>query len=190
METTTFPRCVEAALAPGESERHHLFEGFGDRQGFQGWTYEALRDDQTSNLLAWHPEAGYEGQWLLEATPDEKLSPGVIARTFMLPHPTASIARVFTVQRAGNVVLRGVVRRDLPPGTTPAAECRVRVLLNGQSIWPAADWQQVPTDRAGVHYDCAATVKPGDRIAHVLAQNPDWQNAGIGWYGVIEYSGD
>ena len=32
---------VEAELAPGESERRHLFEGFGDVQGFQGWTYEA-----------------------------------------------------------------------------------------------------------------------------------------------------
>ena len=148
-----------------------------------------MRDGQARSLLAWHPEAGYEGQWLLESKAEEKITPGVIARTFMLPHPDASIARVFTVRRAGSVLLRGVVRRDLPPGTTPAAECRVRVLLNGQPIWPATDWQQVPADRAGLRYDCAAVVRPGDRIEHVLARNPDWQNAGIGWYGVIEYTG-
>ena len=63
---------VEAALAPGESERHHLFEGFGDRQGFQGWTYEVWRDDQANGLLAWHPEAGYEGHWLPDPTADER----------------------------------------------------------------------------------------------------------------------
>ena len=180
---------MEAELAPGEFERRHLFEGFGDVQGFQGWTYESWWEGQAQRLLVWHPEAGYEGQWLLGSPAEEKITPGVIARTFMLPHPDASIARVFTVRRTGSVVLRGVVRRDLPPGTTPAAECRVRVLLNGQPIWPATDWQQVPADRAGVRYDCAAVVKPGDRIEHILARNSDWQNAGIGWYGVIEYAG-
>jgi hypothetical protein len=182
-------RFVKAKLAAGEPERHHLFEGFGDVQGFQGWTYEAFRDGQARSLLAWHPEAGYEGQWLPEPRADGEDTPGVIARTFMRPHPDASIARVFTVQRAGNVSLRGVVRRDLPPGASPAAECKVRVLLNGQPIWPGTDWQQVPADRTGVHYNCAVTVRPGDRIEHVLAQNPDWKNAGIGWYGVIEYAG-
>jgi hypothetical protein len=180
---------VEAELAAGEPERRYLFEGFGDVQGFQGWTYEALRDGQARSFLAWHPEAGYEGQWVLEPKAEEEITPGMIARTFMLPHPESSIARVFTVQRAGNVSLRGVVRRDLPPGTTPAAECRVRVLLNGQSIWPETDWQQVPADLAGVHYDHAAVVRPGDRIEHVLQQNPNWKNAGIGWYGVLEYAG-
>ena len=179
-----------AELAAGEPERRHLFEGFGDVQGFQGWTYEASRDGGARSLLTWHPEAGYEGQWLINPKAEGQISPGVIARTFMLPHPDANIARVFTVQRAGKVLLRGMVRRDLPPGTTPAAECRVRVLLNGQPIWSEADWQPVPVDRAGVHYDCAIAVKPGDRIEHVLARNPAWQNAGIGWYGVIEYAGE
>jgi hypothetical protein len=115
--------------------------------------------------------------------------PGVIARTFMLPHPDADIARVFTVQRAGTVCLRGMIRRDIPPGTTPAAECRVCILHNDQPVWPESDGQQLPADRAGLHYDCTITVKPGDRIAHVLRHNPDWKNAGIGWYGVIEYAG-
>ena len=162
---------VEAELVAGEPERHHLFEGLGDVQGFQGWTYEAWRDGQAHSPLVWQAEAGYEGQWLLESTSGEKITPGVLARTFMLPHPDASIARVFTVRRAGSVALRGLVRRDLPPGTTPAAECQVRVLLNGQPIWPATDWQQVPVDRAGVRYDCSAVVRPGDRIEHVLARN-------------------
>jgi hypothetical protein len=136
--------------------------------------------------LVWHPESGYEGQWLLEPKTDGEATPGVIARTFMLPHPDADIARIFTVQRAGNAVLSGMVRRDLPPGTTPAAECRVRILLNGQPVWPKEDWQQIPADRTGVHYDCTITVKAGDRIEHVLQKNQDWKNAGIGWYGVIE----
>ncbi len=180
---------VTAELAAGESERHHLFEGFGNVQGFQEWTYESSRDGQTPNPLAWHPEAGYEGQWLLEPKADGESTPGVLARTFILPHPDADIARVFTVQRAGNVVLRGMVRRDLPPGSAQSTECRVRILCNGQSLWPDRDWQQVPIDRAGVHYECAVKVKPGDRIEHVLQRNADWKNAGIGWYGVIEYAG-
>ncbi len=181
---------VEAVPVPGELERRHLFEGFGDVQGFQGWTYEAWQDGQARRPLVWSPDAGYEGQWQVAPKSQEPPAPGVIARTFMLPHPDASIARVFTVRRAGDIVLQGSVRRDLPPGKTPAHECRVRILLNGQPIWPAMDWQQVPIDRAGVCYQCAAVVKPGDRIEHVLAQNSDWQNAGIGWYGVIAYAGD
>jgi hypothetical protein len=181
---------VEAGLAPGELERRHLFEGFGDVQGFQGWTYEAWQDGQARRLLVWHPEAGYEGQWLPESSAEEPITPGVIARTFMLPHPEASIARVYTVPRGGRVVLRGVVRRDLPPGKAPAAECRVRMLLNSQPIWPATAWQLVPADGTGLHYECSAVVKPGDRIEHVLAPNLDWQNAGIGWYGVVQYTGD
>jgi hypothetical protein len=186
---------VEAELEAGEPERRHLFEGFGDVQGFQGWTYEAARDGQALSdagrprLLAWHPEAGYEGQWLMEPKAEGETTPGAVARTFMLPHPDATIARVFTVRRAGNVSLRGVVRRDLPPGTTASAECRVRILLNGQPAWPEAGWQQVPADRTGVYYDCAVAVRPGDRIEHAIEQNPDWKNAGIGWYGAIEYAG-
>ena len=139
--------------------------------------------------MAWHPETGYEGQWLLEPKAEGGVTPGVIARTFMLPHPDAGIARVFTVQRAGNVVVRGMVRRDLPQGTTPAAECRVRILLNGQPIWPEDGWQQVPVDRTGTRYECAVAAKAGDRIGHVIQRNADWKNAGIGWYGGVEYVG-
>jgi hypothetical protein len=86
--------------------------------------------------------------------------------------------------------LRGLVRRDLPHAEVPAAECRVRISLAGHTVWPATDWQQVPADRVGVPYEFTATVKPGDRIEHVLAENPDAQHAGIGWYGVIEYVDD
>jgi hypothetical protein len=178
-----------AELAVGEPERHHLFEGLGDVQGFQGWTYEAFPEGQNPSPLAWHPEAGYEGQWLYAPKADGETTPGVIARTFMLPHPDRNISRVFTVKRAGTVALRGTLRRDLPAGTSPAADCRVRVLLNGKPVWPEADWQQVPADHTGVHYDCTVAVLPGDRIKHVLRQNADWKNAGVGWYGVIEYAG-
>ncbi len=59
------------------------------------------------------------------------------------------------------------------PGKTPAAECRVRILLNGQPIWPATDRQQAPTDRAGSRYESAVVVKPGNRVEHILAQNAD-----------------
>jgi len=179
---------VAAALGAGEAERHHLFEGFGDVQGFRGWTCEAIRDGQARSLLTWHPEAGYEGQWLLESKADGGVTPGVITRMYMLPHPDASIARVFTVQRAGNVSLCGMVRRDFPPGTTPAAECRVRILRNGRPLWPQSGWRLVPVDRTGLQYDCAVAMKPGDRIEHVLERHPDWKNAGIGWYGKIEYT--
>lgn len=180
---------VGAELVKGETERHHLFEGFGNTQGFQGWTYEAIREAQGTTLLAWHPEAGYEGQWLLEAKAEGEYTPGVITRTFVLPHPDAAMARVFTVQRSGEVLLRGFVRRDVPPGTTPSAECRVRILCNGEAVWPENGWRQVPVDRAGVSYDCHISVKADDRIEHELAPNADWRNGGIGWYGVIEYGG-
>ena len=79
---------VEAELAPGESERHHLFEGFGDVQGFQGWTYEALAG-RPGEPVSWRgiPRPVMKASGCLSPKAEEKITPGVIARTFMLPHP-------------------------------------------------------------------------------------------------------
>ena len=121
---------------------------------------------------------------------EEKITPGVIARTFMLPHPDAQYRA--GLHRAASWECRAAGRRATRPSAGHRhqrrnAECAFRSTVNRSG--PQADWQQVPADRAGVRYDCAAVVKPGDRIEHILARNSDWQNAGIGWYGVIEYTG-
>jgi hypothetical protein len=172
---------AKARRLPGEPETHYGFSGFGNRPAYRGWSCEATVDGRKYKPLRWDPKRGYEGRWCREQ------DAGVIARTYMRAHPTAEIARVFTVRRPGKVVLEGTVRKDLPPAQPQSEDCQVRIMKNGQRVWPPAEWAHVPLDRTGVSYQITVDVKAGDRLVHMMKRTAAYLGSGIDWNPVVRY---
>ena len=111
---------VAAKRIPGEPETYHGFAGYGAEQGFRGWNYRLSRDGGKTfraGPLYWDKTEGYGGRWT------GMQDSGMLTRTYMQPHPTDDLARVFTVPRGGTVRLCGCVKKDLPPGLLPSDQC-------------------------------------------------------------------
>ncbi len=144
---------TRAAVEPGEPERHYGFSGFGRTQGYRGWIYEWTLDNRQFKRLTWSPAEGYEGRWTTTGSLNAP-GAGFIGRTIMSPEANADIARTFVAPRDGTCTLKGAIRRDLPPGLTPATDCHVRLCLNNEQLWPTEGLAQIPADGAPVEYQC------------------------------------
>lgn len=176
---------VRAKVERGEPERHYGFSGFGSTQPYRGWTYEWTLDNQEFKRLTWATDEGYEGRWTTTAL--NVSGKGFIGRTIMAPDAGMNITRTFVAPHDGTCILTGVIRRDLPPGQTPAADCHVRLCLNAQQVWPATGLAQIPADGKPVEYKVEVTVHKGDRIAHLLERHAQYKSVAIEWNPVIEY---
>ena len=172
---------VKARRQPGEPETHYGFSGFGNRPAFRGWSCEATVDGKTFQPLSWDSKRGYEGRWCWEQ------DAGVIGRTYMRAHPSADIARVFTVRRPGKVVLEGTVLKDLPPAQPQSEDCYVRIMKNDEQAWPPTDWARVPVDRKGVGYKITVDVQAGDRLVFMLKRAAAYLGSSIDWNPAIRY---
>ena len=105
----------------------------------------------------------------------------------MSPEANADIARTFVAPRDGVCGLKGVIRRDMPPGLAPATDCHVRLCLNSEQLWPAEGPAQIPADGTPVEYQRVVTVHKGDRIMHIMEHNAQYKSVAIEWNPVIEY---
>ena len=170
-----------------QPEKHFGFSGFAGKQGYRGWRYEWSLDGETFRPLAWNAELGYEGRWTTPGTLGTP-GPGGIGRTIMLPSPDLCVARTLLAPHEGKCILRGVIRRDLPPGVAPGEPCRVRVLVDGKQVWPKEGWGRVDDSSDGVSYMAEATVVRGSRIVHLVDPNRDYASGGIAWNPMVEYA--
>jgi hypothetical protein len=177
---------VRAKVERGEPERHYGFSGFGSTQTYRGWIYEWTVDNREFKRLRWLPEEGYEGRWMTPGSLNVT-GTGFIGRTIMSSEASMDIARTFVAPHDETCTLKGVIRRDLPPGQTPATDCHVRLCLNNKQVWPAADPAQIPADGTPVEYKVEVTLRKGDRIAHLLERHAQYKSVAIEWNPVIEY---
>jgi hypothetical protein len=177
---------TRARVVQGEPERHYGFSGFGSTQGYRGWFYEWTLDNRPFKRLIWVPTEGYEGRW---TTPGSLGVPGTgfIGRTIMSPAANADLARTFVAPRDGICSLKGVIRRDLPPGLTPATDCHVCLRLNNAPLWPAEGSALIPADGTPVEYHRVVTVRKGDRLMHIMKHHAQYKSVAIEWNPVIEY---
>ncbi|MBS1852350.1 MAG: hypothetical protein JST79_15700 [Acidobacteria bacterium] len=159
-----------------------IYEALGDFSPVQAarqWTYEQADVAGEYEDLLWD-KGGYEGRWAGSGL-------GRIGRVWMQPSASYDISRTFIVPATGTVDLTGVVRKD------PSAENQysnfVRILRNGEQVWPAQGWAEVHPD-----YDSPTLYKvenlhvaAGDKLRFVVQHNGTNRADPMLWNPVITY---
>jgi hypothetical protein len=168
---------VAAQAVPGDPEAHQALGEFGPTQGGHGWRYEQTVDARNYEELTWD-KGGYEGFWAGSGL-------GRIGRIWAQPSASAEIARTFKVSADCSASLSGNIEKD--PSANSESPVSVRIERNGEQIWPASGWAEVPAFGAPMAYQVKdLALREGDAIRFVVKRNGENRPQPIIWNPSIE----
>ena len=150
-------------------------------QGANGWSYEEWVG--TSHTpMTWNAALGTMGLYA-GAVGDVK---AVVGASWQRPAVGGDAVRVFTLPYAGEVRITGSVHKDIYH--TYGDGVRVKVLKNGEQIWPATGWQSIPAgDVSGKSLELKIPVQKGEKLYFVVNCNGDAADDDTVWNPQITY---
>src|SRR6202034_1590277 len=101
------------------------------------------------------------------------------------PSASAEIARTFKVSADCSASLSGRIEKD--PSANSESPVSVRIERNGEQIWPASGWAEVPAFGARMGYQVKdLALHAGDAIRFVIKRNGENRPQPIIWNPSIE----
>jgi len=181
-------RKVEAAQVSGNpvvysAEGGYLAGKDYSYLGANGWSYEQWAGASHADMT-WNGALGQMG--LYKGSTGIGSENPVIGASWMKPGDSADAVRIFTLPYSGSVTITGKVHKDIYH--TYGDGVRVKVLNNGEQIWPKEGWLPIAAnDITGKSLDLKIAVQKGGKLSFVVNCNGDSVDDDTVWDPQITY---
>lgn len=160
LKKAAYPVTVDPTIYLAGDEVYRAYTGFSSTQGLNNWYYEEQRADGNFYPMTW---SSSNSRWIG--------SNNTIFVTSYTQHPgDNNSVRTWQAPYTGVVSVGGRVSRAEPPGGDGV---NVKIIVNNTQVWPASDWQNLPSGLAGSGFNVnlSLTVNAGDYIRFVINKN-------------------